>query len=99
MKFGRTVRDDKQAASDVYGKVRRYLEEFEKEFGSSVCYTLTGCHFDDREESEKWKASGGMKKCSDIVEKAARMLYEMVETEWVLAFHQHLRKPKQEVSD
>ncbi|OGP54743.1 MAG: hypothetical protein A2162_03980 [Deltaproteobacteria bacterium RBG_13_52_11b] len=81
MRFGRTVPEDKKTAAKVYEKVRHFLDQFEKEFGSTVCYTLTGCHFDDPAESEKWKAAGGIKKCSDIVEKSARILYEIVEKE------------------
>ena len=81
MRFGRTVPEDKKTAAKVYEKVRNFVDHFEKEFGSTVCLTLTGCHFDDPAESEKWKAAGGIKKCSDIVEKSARMLYEIVEKE------------------
>jgi C_GCAxxG_C_C family probable redox protein len=81
MRFGRTSSKDKESAAKVYEKVRRFLDEFEKEFGTSLCYTLTGCHFDDPAESEKWKAAGGIKKCSDIVEKSSRILYEIVEKE------------------
>ena len=81
MRFGRTNSKDKESAAKVYEKVRRFWDEFEKEFGSNICHTLTGCHFDDPAESERWKSSGGMKKCSDIVEKSARMLYEIVENE------------------
>jgi len=81
MRFGRTIPGDKETAAKVYEKVRHFWDQFEKEFGSTVCYTLTGCNFDDPAESEKWKAAGGMKKCSDIVEKSARILYEIVEKE------------------
>lgn len=81
MRFGRTNSEDKKSAAKVYEKSRHFLDEFEKEFGSSICYTLTECHFDDPAESEKWKAAGGMKKCADIVEKSSRILYEILEKE------------------
>ena len=81
MRFGRTAQGDKEAASKTYEKIGRFMDRFEKEFGSSQCYTLTGCHFDSPAESKKWKASGGPEKCSDIVEKSARILYEIVEKE------------------
>ena len=81
LRLGRTVSTDKESASKVYEKSRRLLEHFEKEFGSTICYTLTGCNFDDRAESEKWRAAGGVKRCSDLVEKTAEMLYDILEKE------------------
>ncbi len=79
MKFGRTDPKDKEAVSKVYGKCQEFWKQFEKEFGSTQCLDLTGCHLDNEEERQKWLASGGMEKCSSIVERAGKMLYEFIE--------------------
>ncbi|OGP96282.1 MAG: hypothetical protein A2157_18560 [Deltaproteobacteria bacterium RBG_16_47_11] len=74
MKIGRTDPKDKEAVAKVYGKCREFWDQFEKEFGSNVCYNITGFHLDNEEERQKWLASGGMEKCAAIVEKTAQML-------------------------
>ncbi len=74
MKMGRTDPSDKEAVARVYGKCREFWNQFEKEFGSNVCYNLTGYHLDNEEERQEWLASGGMEKCVAIVEKTAGML-------------------------
>jgi hypothetical protein len=58
----------------VYVKCREFWNQFEKEFGSNVCYNLIGFHLDNEGERQKWLASGGMEKCADIVGKTAGML-------------------------
>jgi len=74
MKLGRADPRDKEAVAKVYGKCREFWNQFEKEFGSNVCYNLIGFHLDNEGERQKWLASGGMEKCADIVEKTAQML-------------------------
>ena len=78
MKIGRTDPKDKEAVAKVYGKCREFWDQFEKEFGSHVCYNITGFHLDNEEERQKWLASGGMEKCADIVGKTACMLCEFI---------------------
>jgi C_GCAxxG_C_C family probable redox protein len=78
MKMGRTDPKDKEAISKVYAKCQEFWNQFEKEFGSNVCYNLIGVHLDNEEERKKWLASGGMEKCTAIVEKTARMLCELI---------------------
>jgi C_GCAxxG_C_C family probable redox protein len=74
MKLGRTDPKDKEAVTKVYVKCREFWNQFEKEFGSNVCYNLIGFHLDNEGERQKWLASGGMEKCADIVGKTAGML-------------------------
>ena len=74
MKTGRTDPKDREAVARVYGKCRVFWSQFEEEFGSNVCYNLTGAHLDNEEERQKWLASGGMERCAKIVEKTAQML-------------------------
>jgi C_GCAxxG_C_C family probable redox protein len=78
MKMGRTDPKDKQAVSKVYTKCQEFWNQFEKEFGSTVCYDLIECHLDNEEERQKWLAAGGMEKCAAIVEKTAQMLCDFV---------------------
>jgi C_GCAxxG_C_C family probable redox protein len=79
MKLGRTDPKDKDAVAKVYSKCQEFWGEFEKEFGNNLCYDIIGVHLDNEEERQKWLASGGMEKCSKIVEKTAQMLCEDME--------------------
>jgi len=76
MKLGRTDAKDKDAVAKVYSKCQEFWSQFEKEFGSNLCYDIIRVHLDNDEERKKWLASGGMEKCSKIVEKTAQMLCE-----------------------
>ena len=78
MKMGRTDPKDKGAVAKVYGKCQEFWSQFEKEFGSNACYNLTGFHLDDEEERQKWLASGGTEKCTEIVKKTASMLCDFL---------------------
>jgi C_GCAxxG_C_C family probable redox protein len=78
MKMGRTDPKDKEAISKVYAKCQEFWNQFEREFGSNACYDLIGVHLDNEQERQKWLASGGMEKCTAIVEKTARMLCEFI---------------------
>ena len=76
MKLGRTDAKDKDAVAKVYSKCQEFWSQFEKEFGSNLCYDIIRVHLDNEEERKRWLASGGMEKCSKIVEKTAQMLCE-----------------------
>ena len=78
MKLGRTDPKGKEAVSKVYAKCQEFWNQFEKEFGSTLCYNIIGIHLDNEEERQKWLASGGMEKCAKIVEKTAQMLCDFV---------------------
>ena len=79
MKLGRTNATDKNAVAKVYSKCQEFWSQFEKEFGSNLCYDIIEVHLDNEEERQKWLASGGMEKCSKVVEKTAQMLCEVME--------------------
>ncbi len=81
MKMGRADPKDKKTLMKVYDKCQQFWREFEKEFGSNVCYSITGYHLDDEEERQKWLASGGMEKCAAVVEKTAGMLCDFLNQE------------------
>lgn len=76
MKLGRTNANDKDAVAKVYSKCQEFWSQFEKEFGSNLCYDIIRVRLDNDEERKKWLASGGMEKCSKIVEKTAQLLCE-----------------------
>jgi C_GCAxxG_C_C family probable redox protein len=78
MKMGRTDPEDKKTILKVYEKCRQFWNEFEREFGSNLCYDIIGHHLDNEEERQRWLASGGMEKCAAIVEKTAGMLCEFI---------------------
>ncbi len=79
MKMGRRDPNDKEHLANVYSVCREFWSLFEKEFGSNLCYDLTGVHLDDEEERQEWLASGGLEKCSKVVEKVAQMLWELID--------------------
>ena len=78
MKIGRSDPKDKEAIAKVYAKCQEFWNQFEKEFGSNVCYNIIGAHLDNEEERQRWLASGGMEKCTKIVEKTAGMLCDFI---------------------
>ena len=78
MKMGRTDPKDKEAVTRVYSKCQELWNQFEKEFGSTECYQLTGVHLDNEQERQQWLATGGHEKCAAIVEKTARMLCDLI---------------------
>ena len=79
LKFGRTEPKDEDRREKTYALGYQFWDRFEKEFGSCCCYDLTGCHFDQPEERKKWRDSGGMDKCTAIVEKTAQLLQNFLE--------------------
>lgn len=81
MKMGRVDPKDTDGISKLYEKCRQFWSQFEKEFGSNICYNLIGVHLDHEEERQKWLASGGLERCNHIVEKTAQMLCELIEVE------------------
>ena len=74
MKMGRTDPQDKESLMKVQSKCQELWSQFEKEFGSNICYNIIGVHLDREEERQKWLTSGGMEKCGGLIEKTAHML-------------------------
>jgi len=79
MNIGRTNSTDRKTLQKVYDKCQRIWEEFEKEFGKTNCFDLTGTHLDNEEERQKWLAAGGREKCADLVEKTAQMICSVLD--------------------
>jgi C_GCAxxG_C_C family probable redox protein len=74
MKMGRADPKDKETVAKVYSTCQEFWNRFEKKFGSPLCFNLIGYRLDNEEERQKWLASGGMEKCSRVVEETAQML-------------------------
>ena len=79
MKMGRTEAQDQNRKENTYTRSYQFWDRFEKEFGSCECYVLIGCHLDNPEERRRWLDSGGMAKCTDIVERTAGMLADFLD--------------------
>jgi C_GCAxxG_C_C family probable redox protein len=79
LKFGRSEPKDEERRGKTYALGHQFWDRFEKEFGSCTCYDLIGCHLDHPEERKKWRDSGGMEKCTAIVEKTAQLLQNFLE--------------------
>ncbi|MFA6223637.1 MAG: C-GCAxxG-C-C family protein [Desulfomonilaceae bacterium] len=77
MIFGRTSAD--MPPDDTYLKVRELLTTFENQYGSSNCFDLTGCDFNEAMGRERWKESGMANKCREFTGAAARMVVEIID--------------------
>ena len=77
MMFGRTSPD--MSRDETYRKVRELLSAFETQFGSSNCFDLTGCDFNQAMDLERWKKSGMANKCKEFTGAAARMVAQIID--------------------
>ncbi len=78
MTMGRVDPKDTDTISRLYERCRQFWNQFEREFGSNICYHLIGVHLDNEEERQKWLATGGLEKCRHIVERTAQMLCDFI---------------------
>ena len=78
MKMGRTDPKDRKTLQKVYDHCQKFWNQFEKEFGSTLCYGIIGVHLDNEEERQKWLTAGGMETCAKVVERTARMLCDFM---------------------
>ena len=62
-----------------YAIVRKFIEIFESEFGSTNCRQLTGCDLGTQEGQKKFYSGDQMEKCKDYTEEAARMAMSLIE--------------------
>jgi len=78
MKGGRVNPNDQDSKERVYKATYQFWDWFEKKFGNSQCHLLIGCHLDNEKERKKWLAAGGMKRCAEIVETTAQLLFDFI---------------------
>jgi C_GCAxxG_C_C family probable redox protein len=75
LRHGSLDPQDKEAKEHVYELARRFMADFETEFGSTSCPGLLGYYIGDLEERAKAQAEGLFaSRCPLYVEGAARML-------------------------
>jgi hypothetical protein len=79
LKHGRGKEDDMSAAMNAYLRCSRLMDWFKHEFGSEMCYSLTGgVDFRDPEQLSKWYQTGH-EKCVEMAAKTASKLAELLE--------------------
>ncbi|MFH0958900.1 MAG: C-GCAxxG-C-C family protein [Pseudomonadota bacterium] len=79
MILGRSSPD--KSADYTYEKVREFLIAFENQHGSSNCFELIGCDFNEPMERQIWMESGMIDKCMELTGWAARMVIETIDDE------------------
>jgi len=76
LKFGRNDMKDRQALLTTNAKVRKFLDRFETEFGSTDCARLAGYRIVDKEEWKKWVDSGGVKRCNAMLRRTVQIMLD-----------------------
>jgi C_GCAxxG_C_C family probable redox protein len=79
IRIGRSDAQDRDRREKAYGATYRFWDRFEREFGSTVCNTLTGCRMDDAEDRGRWLTAGGAEKCAEMVEGTAAILFDFLD--------------------
>lgn len=78
LKYGRGIEDEMSASMDTYVRCSQLLDWFKEEFGSEMCYDLTGgIDFRDPEQLSKYYATG-QEKCVGMAAKTAVKLQEIL---------------------
>jgi C_GCAxxG_C_C family probable redox protein len=79
MMTGRNSPDE--SVEKNYAVVRKFIEVFESEFGSTNCLQLTGCDLGTGEGQEKFYSGDQMEKCKGYTVEAARIVMSLIEGE------------------
>lgn len=69
----------KDSVDPAYTRVRKLLDHFEKEFGSSNCRELTGCDLGTEAGQKYFKENKIVDKCIGYTEAATRMAMALIE--------------------
>ena len=69
----------KDSVDPAYTRVKRLLEYFEKEFGSTNCRELTGCDLDTEAGQDYFKENKIIIKCVNYTEEATRKAMTLIE--------------------
>jgi hypothetical protein len=65
-----------------YRAVREFQERFIEQFGTLSCLELTGVHLGTSEGQLEFQAQDQIKKCTDYVGEATRMVVEIVDLKY-----------------
>jgi len=73
--YGRneTIEDKEKA----YAVATKFLSEFERRFGSLICYELIGCDFRTPEGHKRWEEQLKESRCANFVKGAVDILKEL----------------------
>ena len=74
---GRNSKED--SVNPAYTRVRKLLDRFEKEFGSTNCRELTGCDLGTKAGLDYFMENDIRKKCINYTEDATRMAMTLIE--------------------
>jgi C_GCAxxG_C_C family probable redox protein len=75
--YGRRSPDE--PVENCYGPVRKMLEMFENEFGSTNCRDLTGVDLGTEEGRKKFQSANMIEQCRKYTEEATRMAMSIIE--------------------
>jgi len=68
-----------QPVDELYARVREFLSEFEKRFGSTNCPELTGCELGVPEGQQRYRESNIRERCTRYTGEAARITHALLE--------------------
>lgn len=79
LKLGRMKAEDTESRERTYAASLQLYKEFEKEFGSAICYELIGCDLTNPEQRKRFHEMNVAKeKCAKFVHKATSILVDLV---------------------
>jgi len=77
--YGRNSPDEPVAKS--FSKVKKLLDMFESEFGSTNCKQLTGCDLGTEEGQKTFVSKNLVERCINYTQEATRMAISIIEEE------------------
>ncbi len=78
LKHGRRVADDTAAKLATHEQVQRFVAEFERRHGTSLCRQLLGVEIDTPEKVRAAREAGRFTVCTGLVRSAAELLEEIL---------------------
>ena len=67
-----------QSRNILYQKVQQFIQSFDKEFGSTNCFELTGCDLSTEKGLQDFEDKGMEEKCTIYTGKAAGLVAEII---------------------
>jgi len=77
IKYGRSEVTQIKADQKTKNLVRRFIRQFEKVAGSTLCYDITQCDFNTLEGKRKFVDSGRRKQCQTLAAKTVSILINL----------------------
>ena len=70
-----------ESVTDTYDVVRKLLDKFRLQFGSTNCQELTGCDLGTEDGQNFFKTNNGKQKCRVYTEEATRIALSLIKKE------------------